>query len=176
MKRALQNVEERKVEPETPSAPPGPSSRQQPADFQEQNSEAAGRSNSAFAIAETQLTRCGICSEPVQTCKSLRTRKQSSRSSRFVPGSSRVAEAHWSPPPRPDVGHEGQSRPGALLCDGRGFSWGLSLERSGDDGRDFICLVLTFLLHVFALLQVFPGGCEVSWEHCDMTAEALTRG
>lgn len=52
----------------------------------------------------------------------------------------------------------------------------LSPERSGDDGRDFICLVLTFLLHVFALLQVFPGGCEVSWEHCDMTAEALTRG
>lgn len=33
-----------------------------------------------------------------------------------------------------------------------------------------------FLLYVFALLQVFPGGCEVSWERCDMTAEAVTRG
>lgn len=56
------------------------------------------------------------------------------------------------------------------------FSLLLKEEEPADDGRVSICLVLMFLLHVFALLQVFPGGCEVSWERCDMTAEAVTRG
>lgn len=55
---------------------------------------------------------------------------------------------------------------------GLAFRYVSFLLKQGKPGDD----VLMFLLLVFALLQVFPGGCEVSWERCDTTAEAVTRG
>lgn len=53
------------MEPETPSAAPGPSSRQQSARRQEQSAEAAGRSNGALTVAATQLNQFEVPSEPV---------------------------------------------------------------------------------------------------------------